>query len=721
MATQRTSAHAAGWNQGVGMTDGGLDKLLKPRSIAVVGASERPDAIGTRVIRNLRRVGFAGSIYPVNPRYEQLEGVACAPSLAALPERVDAAFFAVPAPQTPELMQQAAAAGIGAVFMNANGFADGDAAGAALQARVAAIAAAHGIAVCGPNNLGLINVVDKVAAWTPRYMMDPREGPIALISQSGSIAIVLADDERKIGFAYLITAGNEAVLSVADYLRHCARDDRVKVILLYLETIRRPDAFVAAALEALRRRKPMVALKVGRSDDGRALVQAHTGSLAGEDRLVDALFRRLGIIRVRDLDEMVETALMLSTQAQPPARRGLVAVTLSGGEAALIADTASELGVPLAPLAAATVERLRPAFPPYASIRNPVDAWGLGFNPERFAAVVDALVAAPEFGTVAISVDAPGAGGADVPYAITMAKVCAAAAAAADTRFVFFNNMSGTGPNAEVQAILAQAGIPYLSGMRPALAAIGHTLREPSAKAAVRETADIGEWSKPLPAAETARYRMAAAAGLPMAECIAVASADDAVRAAQRLGYPVVLKGSAPDIAHKSDLGLVRIGLRTADEVASAYNDVAAALAGVTRDAAAAEIYLQQMAPPGIELILGVRNEPGLGSFIVVGLGGIFVELLDTSALRLGPVDAAEARAMLDEIPAGRMLAGARGRRFDVAAAAQAIAALSRLGAATLGRLASIEINPLIVHEEGAVGVDLLIEAAASDNPQQRS
>jgi acetate---CoA ligase (ADP-forming) len=700
------------------MGDFQLDKLLKPESIAVVGASERPDAIGTRVIRNLRQLGFGGRIYPVNPRYRQIEGIDCAPSLAALPECVDAAFFAVPAAQGPDLMEQAAAAGIHAVFMNANGFADGDSVGVALQDRITEIAKAHRIAVCGPNNLGLINVFDKVAAWTPRYMKEPKEGPIALISQSGSIAIVLADDERKIGFSYLITAGNEAVLSIADYLRHCVRDDRVRVILLYLETIRNVDAFSTAAMQALERKKPIVALKLGRSENGRALVQAHTGSLAGEDRLFDAVSRKLGIIRVRDLDEMVETALILSVEPKASLRRGLVVVTLSGGEAALIADTASDLGVNLVPLSDVTIERLRPAFPPYATIRNPVDAWGLGFNAERFAVVVNALVADSEIGTIAVSVDAPGAGGADVPYACAMAKVCVAAAAKSDKNFVFFNNMTGTGPNDEVQSILKGARIPYLSGMRTALAAIGHALRDPPKNSVLNGVTRPRHWiDDPLPATDTARFRMLTAAGLPMAECEAVSSAKDAVRVAGRMGYPLVLKGTAPEIAHKSDLGLVRIGLHTEEQVGVAYRDVAAALARQAGDPATTEIYLQKMSKSGIELIVGVRNDPNFGSFIIAGLGGIFVEILNNAALRLSPVDIDEAHAMLRETPAGRMLAGVRGQPpFDIEAAARAIAALSRVGAATLGRFASIEINPLIVHEKGAVGVDVLIEAV---NPKK--
>jgi acyl-CoA synthetase (NDP forming) len=695
-----------------------LEKLIKPQSIAVVGASERSDAIGTRVIRNLRSFGYGGRIYPVNPRYSEVEGLQCVPSLSALPERVDAAFLAVPAAQGADLVNEAAAAGIGAVFMNANGFADGGDEGTVFQSRIESTAKANGIAICGPNNLGLINVHDKIAAWTPRYMMEPKPGPLALISQSGSVAIVLADDERNIGFSYIITAGNEAVVSVADYLRHCVQDDRVGVILLYLETIRKVDAFAAAAREALERGKPIVALKLGRSESGRALVQAHTGSLAGEDRLYDEFFRALGIIRVRDLDEMIETALLLSSKPKRIKANGLVTVTLSGGEAALIADTANDLGVDLMPLSAETIKRLRPAFPPHATIRNPVDSWGLGFNAERFAMIVAALAADPEIGTIAFSVDAPGAGGADVPYACTMAEVCVSAAAKADQRLIFFNNSSGTGPNGEVRSILQGAGIPYLSGMRTALAAIGYAQRETPRPPVAEVNTRPAQWIERVASgSDTTRFRMLAEAGLPMAECAPVASSAEAVSIGQRLGYPLVLKGSAPYLAHKSDLGLVRIGLKTPAEVEAAYNDIAAALARRGGDQAPAEIYLLRMAQPGIELILGIRNEPGFGSFIVVGVGGIFVEVINKAALRLGPVTAGEARNMLLETPAGKLLGGVRGHSpYDIAAAADAIVALSRLGAATLGALASIEINPLIVHERGATGVDVLIESA--DNPQ---
>jgi acyl-CoA synthetase (NDP forming) len=687
-----------------------LDKLMNPRSIAVVGASERQEALGSRVIRNLRALGYTGRIYPVNPRYKSIGDLACFPALAELPERVDAAFLAVPAAQGPGLVEDAAKAGISAVFMNANGYADGDAEGVALQRRVEDIAKAHSIALCGPNNLGIINVHDHAAMWTTRYIVPVKTGPIALISQSGSIAIVLADDERKIGFSYLITAGNEAVLTVAEYMHHCAQDDRVGVILVYLETIRRVEAFSEAAREAQRRGKPIIVLKLGTSEGGRAMVQAHTGSLAGDDRLYDALFAKLGIVRVRDLDEMLETAILLSTYPKP--RGGdLVALTLSGGEAALIADTAAATGVTFAGLSAATVEKLRPAFPPYSKIGNPIDVWGLGFTAERFAMIVDTVIGDPAIGTIAVSVDAPGAGGADVPYACTMAEACVAAAARSDSkRFVFFNNTTGTGPNDEVRAILDRARIPYLSGVRTALTAIASSLRDRSF-VATPSARPIGQDRLDAATTDVARFELLAGAGLPMARCIAVRSASDAALAAENLAFPVVLKGSAPGLAHKSDLGLVHAGLRDEAAVRAAYEKVAAILDKQVAAPAKREIYVQAMAKPGVELILGIRNEPGFGSFVIAGVGGVLVELIKQASIRLGPVDEKEAVIMLQETPAAKLLAGFRGKGpYDMSAAARAIAALSRLGAATIGKFASIEINPLIVNENGAVGVDVLIE-----------
>ena len=695
-----------------------LQNLMNPRTLAIVGASERPEAIGTRVLNNLRIMGFPGSIYLVNPRYTSLNGERCYPSLAALPEVVDAAFIAVPASGGPELVEEAGQCGIKGVFINANGYADGDAEGVALQRRIEAIASKYGIVIAGPNNLGLINVHDRKAMWTPRYMKRVNPGPVAVISQSGSIALILAEDERDLGFAYLVTTGNEAGANVADYLGEVARDDRVGVILMFLETIRDPVKFAAAAHEAARRGKRIVALKLGTSDGGRALVQAHTGSLAGEDSLYDAYFKALGIVRVRDLDEMLETAVILAGASAPPPTRHTVIVTLSGGEAALLADIGEELGLAFAPLAPETLAALRPAYPPYSTVGNPVDAWGLGFNAERFRIVLGALLADPAIGTIGFSVDAPGRGGCDTPYACIMAEACAEHMT--DKRLVFINNTAGSGVNPDVRKILDAVGIPYLSGMRTALAAIRNMVDQPAAPPA--RIAMPASSLQAIPADEPSRVKLLGAAGVAMIDSEHAGSAAAAVAAAARIGYPVVMKGIADHLPHKSDLGLVRLGLADAAAVTAAFAALDAILKANARGGSPGEIIVEKTATEGIELIVGIRNQKGFGSFVVVGPGGVLVEVTGKAAVRMGPVDEETALAMLDETVAGKLLRGVRGKGpWDIGAAAKAIAAFSRFGAAHIDSLAELEINPLIVGAKGrgAVGVDVLLEPYKEQEKEQ--
>jgi acetyltransferase len=693
-----------------------IKKILRPKSIAVVGVSERPEAIGTRVMNNIRKMGFAGPLYAVNPRYETIGELKCYPALSALPEPVDAAFLAVPSSGGPELVEEAGRCGIRALFINANGYADGDADGITLQRRVEATAAKYGIAICGPNNLGIMNVHDRVAMWSPRYMKVPKSGSLGVISQSGSIALILSEDERDLGFAYLITAGNEAVLNVADYLAELAVDDRVEVILLFSETIRDPQKFQAAALKAGERGKRIIALKLGSSSEGRALVQAHTGSLAGDDRLYDAYFKALNILRVRDLDEMLETAVLLSKDTAALPTGGNVMVTLSGGEAALIADLGTDLGLKFPKLAPETVAALRPAFPAYSSIGNPLDAWGLGFAADRFRVVLHALLADPNVNLIGFSVDAPGRGGGDVPYACIMAEACVQAKAS--KRLVFFNNTSGSGVNAEVRAILDRGNIPYLSGLRPALAAIANLNALRSAVPEVKSP--VAPKAVALPASQPECFALLKEFGIGMVRAQTVLSAASAVAVAEKYGYPVATKAIAEHLPHKSDLDLVRLNLTSARQVENAFADLAKRLAKYARSNAPGEIVLQAMAPSGVELVVGIRNEINFGSFVIVGPGGVLVEFANQASVRLGPVDESEARAMLFETAAGKLLQGARGApACDIDATAAAIAAFSRFGAAQAAQLSALEINPLIASPTGAWGVDLLLDFRSDVPPEK--
>ncbi len=690
-----------------------LDKLFAPASVAVVGASQREESIGQRVIRNLVRFGFPGPVYPVHPANAEVAGLECYPSLAALPGKVDAVFIGLPAAQGPEALEEAGRLGIRAAFINASGFADADADGIALQARLREIAGRYGIALCGPNNLGLCNVHRRIALWTPRYASDLMAGPVAVISQSGTMALMLCQDERQLGLAHVVTCGNEAVLGAADYLDYVVRDDNVRTVLLFLETIRNPDLFEAAALEANRRGKQVIALKSGASDAGRALVAAHTGSLAGEDRFYDAFLRGCHVTRVHSPDELVEAALLFTAHPQPPRGRGFVAVTLSGGEAALIADNAPALGLALPPLSERTRQALMPAFPPFGKPSNPLDAWGLGFSAERFRVVLGALTADASIGAIGLSIVASTEGGPDGVYGLEMAKACADASRSHDKALVFMNTTAGAGPNREIKKVLDAAGIPYLSGMRTSLAAIALWLRPGENARPQIEAGESARWSARCAAlrGEVAGFEMLRDAGVPVARAQAVASAPEAVAAAGSLGLPAVMKGCASSLPHKSELGLVKVGLAHPRAVAAAYADLSARLDKALPARTPREIVVQAMAGEGVELIIAVRNDPMLGSFVVVGPGGLLVEVMGKASVRRGPIDRETAEAMLDETAAGTLLTGVRGRGpFDRHAAADAIAALSRIGAMLHGIAATIEINPLIVTAKGALGVDLLIE-----------
>jgi acyl-CoA synthetase (NDP forming) len=695
------------------MTNDPIEKLLRPRSIALVGASEREHAAGNRILRNLVTGQFPGALYPVNPRYEGMRGLRCYPTLASLPERVDAVFIAIPAEDALKVLDEAGALGIPAALLNATGFADAGADGIARQRRLVDIARRHGMAVCGPNNSGYINLWDRSYPCTYYTMPRPEPGPVALITQSGSVGIALSQDDRRLGLGYIITAGNEAVCGVPDYLRFVIRDERIKVVMMFLETIRDPVGFAAAAQEASACGKPIIVTKVGRTESGRAAVSAHSGALAGEDAVCDAFLRRHGVIRTADLDEMIETAALFSAYPTPAASPHLVPVTLSGGEAGLIADLGTELGVSMPPLAPATVARLQPLLSPFFEPRNPLDAMGLGWDGARFTQVLSILLEDATIGTIAMSTDASAAGLGDAMLMSEAAECCAALAVPAEKRLVFFTNTAVGGVNPQIETTLKRAGIPILCGMRAALGALHHWSRHRPASAPQATPALATTRLDALAvASEVERFAMLATAGVPMAPVRAADSEGAAVAAAEALGYPVVLKGTAPDLPHKTEFGLVRLGLGNAAAVREAYRSMAAALRQHSRSPAAG-IVVQPMIDGGIELIIALRNDPTFGPVIVAGLGGTLVEILKQASVRFAPVDHAEAREMLAETKAATLLAGVRGgRAFDLDAAAEAIVALSRLGEAARHTLASLEINPLIVRERGngVVGVDLLVE-----------
>lgn len=678
-----------------------IEALFKPKSVAVVGASPRAGSVGNNIIQNLIDQKFSGAIYPVNPRYDEICGLKAFKGLADIEAPVDAVFIAVAAEAGIEIMKQAAAIGAKAVLLNATGYADAGEAGAARQAELAAIADEHGMAVCGPNNLGMINVVDGVPLWTS-HLSDVQPGSVAIVSQSGSVALALGDDPAGLGLSHIVTAGNEAVSGVADYVDYLADDERVRTILLFLETIRNPTGLAKAAGRARRNGKQLFAVKVGRSEKAKAAVAAHSGALSGEDIVVDAFFRKHGIERCIDLDDMVQRAA-LSLKAPPAPGTAAAYITLSGGQAAAIADYSSDVELEVSGLPDHLERSLTEHFYGHAP-GNPMDVWGLGWDPVRFARIMDLLVAAPEVNPIVFTLDIPASGAVDGPMGIDMAKV--AAEHSSGKHVIFVGNSAISGINPEIARICRDNGFPVLLGLAGAMRAIATWSRSGNKKPVPSSESETGSLSKQdLVKAVKSRIRFV--------EAETVLSAAEAVAAAEEAGYPVVLKGIAPNALHKTELGLVRVGLADADAVRATYDDMSNILRNNEASLGKGAVQVEPMIPAGIEVLVAGRKDPQFGPMVIVGAGGKLVELVADSALRLGEVGEDEAMEMIAETRIATLLEGYRdGVAYDIEAARDAIVAMSQLMASAGPDVKAVEINPLIVlpKGKGAVAVDLVVE-----------
>jgi acyl-CoA synthetase (NDP forming) len=547
----------------------------------------------------------------------------------------------------------------------------------------------------------MINIIDGVALWAA-HLSDVAPGSVAIVSQSGSVALALGDDPGKFGLSHIITAGNEAVSGVADYVDYLADDDRVETILLFLETIRNPAGLAKAAGRARRNGKHLFAVKVGRSEKAKAAVAAHSGALSGEDVVVDAFFRKHGIERCIDLDDMVQRAA-LSLKHAPAQGTAAVYVTLSGGQAAAIADYASDVGLDVSGLPDHLAESLTEHFYGHAP-GNPMDVWGLGWDPVRFAKIMDLLAAAPEVNPIVFTLDIPMSGAADGPMGVDMARV--AAEHAGGKHVVFVGNSAISGVYPEIISICRENGIPVLLGLAGAMRAIASWTRS-------------GE-NKPVPALATtagnlsrSEVQHALKSQIRFVEAQAVSSAAEAVVAAEKAGYPVVLKGIAPNALHKTELGLVRTGLANAGDVYVTFDRMAGILSDNEATLGAGFVQLEPMIPAGIEVLVAGRRDPQFGPMVIVGAGGKLVELIADSAIRLGEIGPDEAMEMIHETRIATLLSGYRdGVAYDVAALRDAIVAMSRLMASAGPDVKGIEINPLIVlpSGQGAVAVDLVVE-----------
>lgn len=688
-----------------------LAPLLRAQSVAIVGLSQLP-RFGGWIYENLRAAGYAGRVFGVNPRYTTLFDQPCYASLSDLPERPDCAVLAVPNERLLSTLQEAGALGIPAAVIFASAFSEPQPGQPSLQAQLAQIARAHQIALCGPNCMGFLAPHQRLLISGYEVKPDVPAGGVAFISHSGSLWEALWQNRRGVHFNYLISAGNEIVTTLADYMLFALDDPGTRVIGLFLETVRDPQTFRAALEAAAERDVPIVALKVGRSEQGARLAQVHSGALAGQDAAYDALFAHYGVRRVRSLDEMLDTLELFAAGLRTPTRH-IAAIHDSGGERGLLVDLAEAEGVSFAPLSAETTARLAAALEPGLAPLNPLDAWGTGNEFDRiYLECLLALDADPATGLTVWAADLTPAGAVSRTYVAT-----ALANRARFTRpLVFLSNVSSAASEALAERLRA-AGIPSLLGTENGLRAIRHLIEyshyqrerrsgtiatapvkiDPACREALRRqlqaaTGPLGEYeSQPV----------LRAYGVEMPTGTVVASLSEALEAARAIGVPVALKTAMGEL-HKSDRGGVRLHLTHSEAVANAYHELA--------ERFGPRVLVQQMAPPGVELILGLIRDAQFGLMLTLGLGGLFVEVFNDVRVLALPVTPDQVHAALLSLRGAPLLHGARGRpSVNMEAVVDTALSLSALAADLGDWIDAVDINPLIASPDGALAVDALI------------
>ena len=695
-----------------------LDALLRPRSIAILGASERP-SIGRALMDAAAALGYTGRIYPINPKYTELLGQRCYASMRELPEKPDVVALCVSYTRIVESFRTVAERGAAAAVIYDGGFAEHGEEGRRRQAELVGMCREAGIALCGPNCMGVLNPHDRSSV----YMQEVRDpaglaGNVALVSQSGSICIGMLADIRRFGFSHVISSGNEAVISTAQYLEALVDDPDTRVIATFTEWIADPERYVAALDRAAAAGKPVVVIKVGRQERTRRAIGTHTGGLAGESAVFSVMLRAHRAIEVSDLDELTEV-LAVCQGARWPRGRRLAVITASGGQAELILDVATAAGLELPPLSADGRKEIERVIGPVTGDGNPLDAWGNGDYdrnmPHALAAVDAAAVDAIAFCSDSFD-DAP-MGRAD--RALGYSRLLVGAAARSAKPHYQMNMRPGVMRREQVR-FLAEHGIATIGGTRQGLGAVDLLARwaeapRPARRPASLHGAGVASVLDGRPRATIHEHdakRILARHGVPVVREHLVQSVGEARKAAHALGYPVVLKVVADELPHRSDLGLVVVGIAEPSALEAAWASLEQRLRVVARQPSTAGFLVQPMISGGVEVFAGVKRDTAFGYFLAFGVGGVAIEVLRDFALRQLPLRDGDAEAMVHEIKGAALLGPVRGRPpADVPSLVHCLEALGDFAWADRADIEEIDLNPIKVLPagHGAVVVDALI------------
>lgn len=684
-----------------------LRPLFEPRSVVLFGASSDPVKLGSRTFLNLRE-RYRGRYYAVHPRAAEIDGIMTYPSVAELPEAPDLAIVALPAAGVVDALAASAAKGIKAAVVFSSGFAELGDAGEAMQAQIAEIACRSGMRILGPNCMGYLHVHDNTYASFsgPATHGGLTPGNVAILSQSGAIgtlSLALTRD-RGLGLSQWITTGNQCDVDFSECLAYLAQDEKTKVIIAGLEGCRDGVAFRAALRVAHARRKPVLMLKIGKSDVGAEAIVSHTGTLAGDDEVYDAVFKAYGVYRAQSFTDLLDVAQACSAGLYPANDR-IGIVTISGGVGVMMADEAIAKGLNVARLPVAAQARLKKIVP-FAGVRNPVDATTVPLtDPMVLRHFLDETLGAG-YGAVTVFLATLGLSVPGVER--TLAAMGGLKEKYHGRPIVFV--MAST---AETKSLVEKAGFPVFDEPTRAVAAIAalHRLAKGWRTSVPKERPRVTAMRLPEnPLDEFAALAVLANAGIPTMPCHVATSRAEAERVAARLGFPVALKISSIDIAHKSDVGGVILNVECRKDAGRAFEKIMKRVRKAAPSARLDGVLIAPMISGGVETILGVQRDPVFGPVVMFGLGGIFVEQFRDVTFRLVPFDEREATRMIREVRGHALLAGARGgKAMDVNTLASTLAAVSRLAYANADRIESIDVNPFVVLPKGAMALDALI------------
>jgi len=705
--------------------------MLHPRNIVLVGATDKPGNYAERIWNNLIKYKYEGGLYPLNARRETIWGVTCYKDFASLPEKPDHVLILVPARFAAQVIRDAGAAGARSATIVTSGFSElQDEESQQLAVELQAIVRETGMAVTGPNCLGNLSAGEKMFTNIDDRIVTMEAGPVAIAGQSGAIVMAIrqALEDRGVGVGYMVTTGNEAGLETPDLMSYFAVDPSIRAIVVYLEGVRNTKAFRDACKAARAAGKPVIALKLGASEGGRAAAMAHTGALAGSIETFDAIATREGVIRVRGLDELIETTECF-VHANLPKGDRLAAVTLSGGKRGLLIDAFHSAGLNFAALSNDASEKLAKMLGPGSIVGNPLDA--------GFAAVVDPSV---YMQSIKIMIDDP-----DTDIVIIDSELPKAPHELRERNLRIVNEMAGRASKPVIYISAMSIGFTeFTKALRKSLPNVAVMQGLDRAVEAIKSLIDYARLAKEVPdilSGSTAAARKALektlkdakgaaldevaskallkAYGIPISKEAIAQTAAEAVKIARKIGFPVVAKVVSPDILHKSDMGGVVLNLGNAGEVKKAFNDITARVKKLKNKPKLEGILIAQQVKADLELVVGASLDAEMGPVVLFGTGGIDIELMKDVALAGAPINAAEAKKLIARTKAGVKIKGYRGKpALHEPSVVKALVGLSNLIADAGNRIASIDVNPFLINERTGVAVDALVvlnNAAANE------